>query len=119
MKAYATMMNATGVLRPVTTARSTSAIAMPPTQVDASRSQRFGHVAYRRSVARGREPSEQERPEHGEIPGDPRVDVVALAAERDEQRERERVDCGCGEHSSTLHGVANIAGRLPAPRSYR
>jgi hypothetical protein len=45
MNAYATMMNATGVARCVSSDRSTSAMAVPATQVAASATQRFGHDA--------------------------------------------------------------------------
>jgi hypothetical protein len=45
------MTNATGVLRCVITARSTSAMAMPPIQVALSSVQRSGHDVYTRTAS--------------------------------------------------------------------
>ena len=45
------MMNATGVLRCVITARSRSAMAMPPTHVAVSSAQRSGHDMYSRTAS--------------------------------------------------------------------
>src|SRR3984957_424053 len=60
---------------------------------------------------RDHEPSDQERPEHGEIPANSGGDVVTGPAQRDEEGEARRVDSGGeGANGPRAHGAANITG---------
>ncbi len=52
---------------------------------------------------RRNEPSDEKRPEDGEIPRDPGADVVTFTPEHHEHRQTQRVDGG-GEKTLTLHG---------------
>ena len=106
-----TTMNASGVMRCVTVARRTRPIGAPGDPGACQDDPPIKRRPVQLQHEGDHEPSHKEGPEHGEVPVDPRGDVVTGPAESDKDREAQGVHAdGEGATGPRAHDAANIAG---------